>query len=68
MIRLTPRIGEVLAIGEGWAKYLAWPQIGFGPENVTLAATVDLGNLAGGSTGPAEHPVLKDADERRLKR
>ena len=67
MIRLTRRIGEVLAIGEGWANCLAWHQMGFGPENVTVAAAVDLGNLAGGATGPWEHPVATDADGRKLK-
>jgi phage/plasmid primase-like uncharacterized protein len=66
MIRLG-KIGEVLALGEGWANCLAWHQLGHGPENVTLAAAIDLGNLAGGATGHVDHPVATDADGRKLK-
>ena len=66
MIRLG-KTSDVLALGEGWANCLAWHQLGGGPENVTLAAAIDLGNLAGGATGSWDHPVLKDADGRRIK-
>jgi hypothetical protein len=66
MIRLG-RIGATLAIGEGWANCLAFHQLGFGPEDLTLAAAVDLGNLAGGATGPWGHPVAKDADGRQVR-
>jgi phage/plasmid primase-like uncharacterized protein len=66
MIRLG-RISATLAIAEGWANALAWHQLGLGPEDVTLAAAVDLGNLAGGATGSCDHPVAKDADGRRLR-
>jgi hypothetical protein len=58
------RIAEILAIGEGWENVLAWWQTGQGPEDVSLAAAVDLGNLAGRATGTRPHPVLKDADGR----
>ena len=66
MIRLG-RLGSTLALGEGWENCLAWHQLGYGPEDVTLAAAVDLGNLAGGSTGSWPHPFLKDADGKPLK-
>lgn len=66
LIRLG-RAGETLAIGEGWENCLAFHQLGFGPEDLMLAAAVDLGNLAGGATGPWEHPVLKDADGRKVR-
>ena len=66
LIRLG-KTGEVLALGEGWANCLAWHQLGYGPENITIAAAIDLGNLAGGSTGPWDHPVATDGDGRKLK-
>ena len=59
--------GSTLAIGEGWENCLAWHQLGHGPEDITLAAAVDLGNLAGGSTGSWPHPFLKDADGKPVK-
>jgi hypothetical protein len=67
MIHLWGRPSETLAIGEGWENCLAWHQLGYGPEDVTLAAAVDLGNLAGGASGPWPHPVLKDADGRPIR-
>jgi hypothetical protein len=62
MILLYGRPSETLAIGEGWENCLAWHQMGYGPEDVALAAAIDLGNLAGAATGPWPHPVLKDGD------
>jgi hypothetical protein len=64
LIRLGPASCETLALSEGWENALAWHQMGHGPEDVALAAAVDLGNLAGGATGPWPHPVLKDGDGR----
>lgn len=61
------RKAETLALSEGWANVLAWHQLGYGPEDVALAAAIDLGNLAGGSTGSCDHPVLTDADGRKVK-
>ena len=66
MIRLG-HPSDTLAIGEGWENCLAWHQLGDGPEDVALAAAVDLGNLAGGATGPWPHPVLKDADGKPVR-
>jgi hypothetical protein len=64
------RIGERLAVGEGWETCLAWDQLkGMGffgdtlaGEDIALRAAVDLGNLAGGATGSVPHPFLKDAN------
>lgn len=74
MIRLG-RIGETLAIGEGWENLLAWDELrrrgSFGDviagEDVALAAAVDLGNLAGRSTGGVPHQFLKDNDGKPLR-
>jgi hypothetical protein len=63
MIRMGP-VGRTLAIPEGPENGLAWWQRGEGPEDVTLAAAVDLGNLAGRSTGQVNHPWLADRDGR----
>jgi hypothetical protein len=61
MIRLGA-ISETLAISEGVENALAWWQMAQGPEDVSLAAAVDLGNLAGRALGTVPHPVLKDAN------
>jgi hypothetical protein len=45
LIRLG-QIGETLALSEGWENCLSWYQLGHGPPDVTLAAAIDLGNLA----------------------
>ena len=66
LIRLG-RPSETLAIGEGWENVLAWHQLGHGPEDVGLAAAVDLGNLAGGATGVVQHPSLTDADGKPVR-
>jgi hypothetical protein len=46
MIRLG-RPSETMALSEGWENALAWRQFAQEPENVGLAAAVDLGNLGG---------------------
>jgi RecA-family ATPase len=66
MIRLG-RIGERLALAEGWVNALSWYQERHRPEDVSLAAAVDLGNLAGKATGAVPHPTLKDADGRPMR-
>lgn len=66
MIRLG-RVGATMAIAEGWENALAWHQLGNGPDDVCLAAAVDLGNLSGGATGTAPHPMKKDGDGRPLR-
>jgi hypothetical protein len=61
MIRLG-RPAETLAVAEGWENALAWYQLGLGPEEVMLAAAVDLGNLAGRATGQIAHKTLVDPE------
>lgn len=50
-------IGDKLAMGEGIETTLSWHALGYGPENVTLAAAVSLNNLAGRWTGTLPHPT-----------
>ena len=59
MIRLG-RVGERLCIGEGIEKTLGWHALGYGPEDVTLATSISLGNLVGSCTGSIDHPTLTD--------
>jgi CHC2 zinc finger len=63
MIHLGPP-EETIAIAEGWENALAWYQLGLGPEEVMLAAAVDLGNLAGRATGQIAHKTLVDPEGR----
>ena len=63
MIRLG-RPAETIAIAEGWENALAWYQLGLGPEEVMLAAAVDLGNLSGRATGQIAHKTLVDPEGR----
>jgi len=63
MIRLG-RPAETIAIAEGWENALAWYQLGLGPEEVMLAAAVDLGNLSGRATGQIAHKKLVDPEGR----
>jgi hypothetical protein len=58
---------ECLVLAEGWANALAFHQLGYGPEDVALAAAIDIGNLAGGALGWVPHPVLKDGDGRPIR-
>ena len=46
---------------------LAWRQLGLGPEEIGLAAAVDLGNLSGRAMGTVDHPWLKNNDGKPLK-
>ena len=57
LIRLG-MMGETLAIAEGIEKILGWRQLGYGPEDVSIASALSLGNLAGASTGSVDHPTL----------
>ena len=61
MIRLG-RPAETIAIAEGWENALAWYQLGLGPEEIMLAAAVDLGNLSGRATGQIAHKTLVDPE------
>jgi hypothetical protein len=58
---------DILALSEGWANALAWHQLGHGPDNVALAAAVDIGNMAGGATGWVPHPYLRDVDGKPVR-
>jgi hypothetical protein len=68
MIRLG-RIGEKLAIGEGWENPLAWWQMAqnYVDQDLSLAAAVDIGNMAGGALGKVQHPTASDPDGVRLR-
>jgi hypothetical protein len=68
MIRLGP-IAETIVISEGWENALAWWQCSAPDrlEDIMLAAAVDLGNLAGQSTGTIELAWLKDTNGRPLR-
>jgi hypothetical protein len=55
LIRLGP-VGETVAIGEGIETTLSWWQLGYGPEDVTVACGVNLGNMSGSSTDTIPHP------------
>ncbi len=66
MIRLG-RPAETIAIAEGWENALAWHALGLGPEEVQLAAAVDLGNLSGRATGAIAHKTLVDPEGRPRK-
>lgn len=59
MIRLG-RLSETLALSEGVENALAWYQLGHGPQDVSLAAAVDLSNLSGRPLGTVPHPHKKN--------
>lgn len=61
------KIGEKLGSGEGIESTLSWFQLGHGPEDVTLAAAISLGNLAGSCTGSKDHPTLVGTDGKPTK-
>ncbi len=61
MIRLG-EIGPKLAVGEGFINVLAWHQLGFGEDDTSLAAAVDLYNLSGKWVGTQEHPTRKNPE------
>ncbi len=66
MVRLG-MVGERLAIAEGVITALSWHQLGFGPEDVTIAAAVSLGNMVGAWTGTQNHPTRTTADGKATK-
>lgn len=66
MVRLG-EIGDKLAIGEGIETTLAWHALGCGPEDISLAAGISLGNIAGGWTGTLPHPTRKGANGQPTK-
>ena len=55
IIRLSPD-GTRLAVGEGIETSRAWYSLGYGGEDIAVAAAVSLGNLSGGAMGSTEHP------------
>jgi hypothetical protein len=66
LIRLGPTT-ETLGVAEGWINALSYYQLGFGPEDMSLAAAVDLGNMGGRAIGAVNHPTGKSADGRRAR-
>lgn len=58
MIRLGPARAS-MATGEGIETTLAWYLMGRGPDDVCVAAAINLGNMAGGSTGSIAHPTIR---------
>lgn len=64
MVRLG-MIGETLCIGEGIEKTFGWHALGCGPEDVTIASALSLGNLAGSCTGTVDHPTARDPETGR---
>ena len=66
LIRLG-MITERFAMAEGWENSVAWWQLARGPEDISIGASVDLGNLAGGRAGTEDHPTLKNSDGRPIK-
>ena len=61
LIRLG-RPGDKLAVGEGIETTLAWYALGLGPEDVSIACGLSLGNIAGACTATIAHPTgLKPA-------
>lgn len=55
MIRLGP-VRPVMAIGEGIETTASWYLLGIGPDDVGIAAGVNLGNMSGKATGSLPHP------------
>lgn len=55
LIRLGP-VGRALAVGEGIETTLSFYQLGYGPDDLTIAAAYSLGNISGGSVGTLPHP------------
>ena len=65
LIRLGP-MTEELAVAEGIETALAWHALGYGGDNLSLAAAGDLGNLVGKCTGSIPHPTRKHPDGRPM--
>lgn len=58
LIRIGP-VMPVMAVAEGIENALSWYGLGYGPDDVCIAAAGDLGWLAGGCTGTVPHPTLR---------
>jgi hypothetical protein len=58
LIRLGP-VMPIMAVAEGIENALSWYGLGYGPDDVGIAAAGDLGQLAGGSAGTVPHPTLR---------
>jgi CHC2-type zinc finger protein len=54
--------GDKLAVGEGIETTLAWYALGCGPEDVSVACGLSLGNMAGSCTGTIPHPTAVGRD------
>ncbi len=59
LIRLG-MVTDKFAMAEGWENSYAWWQLARGPEDISIGAAVDLGNLSGGWTGREDHPTRID--------
>lgn len=57
LIRLGP-IMPCMAVGEGIETTASWYQMGVGPDDVGIAAGINVGNMAGQSLGRVKHPRL----------
>jgi hypothetical protein len=66
LIRLGA-VGESLAISEGWENALAFYLLGLGPEDLSFAAAVDLGNIGGRALETVLHPTEMGDDGRRRR-
>lgn len=58
LIRLGPVL-PIMAVAEGIESALSWYPLGFGPDDVCVAAAGDLGQMSGGCTGTIHHPTLR---------
>lgn len=47
-----------MAVGEGIETTASWYQMGVGPDDVGIAAGINVGNMAGQSLGRVKHPRL----------
>jgi len=52
------QIGRAIAIGEGIETTLSFYELGYGPDDLTIAAGYSLGNLSGAATGSLPHPKV----------
>lgn len=52
-----------IAVGEGIESVESWSSLGLGPDDISLATSISLGNLCGSPTATILHP-----ENRRLRR
>lgn len=57
LIRLGPMM-PCMAVGEGIETTASWYQMGIGPDDVGIAAGINVGNMAGQSLGRVKHPRM----------